>query len=173
MPSYLQAGIESQSEQIWPDPDTAPGDDRVRMLRARISAPGLAEGEPFDVRTDLRLEFDFLNKVGNASINISVNLYNLEGQHIFNTCSVPRRMPAGVVRNVVQIPGNLLNDGVYRVQALIVRDEGLVLLRMDDVIGFEIADYRESAWHGKIGGAMRPLLKWTVDISPEEFRVQG
>jgi lipopolysaccharide transport system ATP-binding protein len=67
------------------------------------------------------------------------------------------------------VPGDLLNDGLYRVELLVVRDEGVVIHREDDVLVFEVRDDAETrgAWLGKWPGVIRPNLLWTTELQQE------
>jgi lipopolysaccharide transport system ATP-binding protein len=67
------------------------------------------------------------------------------------------------------VPGDLLNDGMYRVLLLVVKDQGIVLYRHDDILIFNVADSveRRGEWHGKWTGAVRPMLEWETEYLGE------
>jgi lipopolysaccharide transport system ATP-binding protein len=62
------------------------------------------------------------------------------------------------------VPGDLMNDGTYRV-TLELRDRGEVLLSMPDLLTFDILDNPDGrfGWYGKWEGAVRPRLNWTSE----------
>jgi lipopolysaccharide transport system ATP-binding protein len=60
-----------------------------------------------------------------------------------------------------------LNDGTYRVELLVVRDQSVIIYQHDSVLTFsvnEALETREGAWYGKWPGAVRPNLDWTTDL---------
>jgi len=73
-----------------------------------------------------------------------------------------------VVKAVCHVPGNLLNDAMYRARVFIVRDAREHLLVRDSVM-FEAHDVeREVAYFGKWTGVVRPSLNWTTETWPGE-----
>lgn len=159
--NYLQSGAVLQMEQVWDDPQTAPGSKNARLHSARITFDGQTENENIFVTTPLRMEFKIWNYEPAAMLHFSVLLYDQQDICIFNTGSKPRMYSCGLVSGVCHIPGNLLNDAVYRVRLLIIKDTMIALLDLDDVAGFEVHDTeREGKWYGKWIGAVRPDLRW-------------
>lgn len=159
---YLHENTRSVSEQIWPDLDTAPGNDKVRLRRACL-LPG--EGSAYlSVHTPLRVEFEYWNATPGAELNISLYLNNLEGTCVFNSDSSPRVYPMGIIREVCDIPGDLLNDGTYRIAIMIVKDRFHGIYKLDDVLVFDVQDAeRECDYYGKWEGMVRPKLAWTSE----------
>ena len=170
--SYLKANSVPAYEQIWEEPTTAPGNDLVRLRRASIRPLEEESFAMLTVRNPFDLEFEFWNLQPDARLNLSVVLYNDEGVPVFNTGPVNERkwngrpFPAGLFRSVCHVPGDLLNDGTYRVQLHVVRDESVVIFRLDDLLVFEIheAAERSGAWFGKWIGAVRPSLEWNTEL---------
>ena len=110
------------------------------------------------------MEFTYTNHIPNTRINLSVHLSNLEGDCVFNSISPAEVLPAGRFKAVCRIPGNLLNDSYYRVQAMIVKDTSAVLLNHNETMMFEVYDVpREANWYGKWAGVVRPKLDWELE----------
>jgi lipopolysaccharide transport system ATP-binding protein len=160
---YLHENTRSVNEQSWPDPDTAPGNDKVRLRRAYLSS-----GEAsacISVHTPLRMEFEYWNAIPGAELNISLYLNNLEGTCVFNSDSSPRVYPVGIIREACSIPGDLLNDGTYRISIMIVKDRFHGIYKLDDVLVFDVQDAeRECDYYGKWEGMVRPKLDWTSEF---------
>ncbi|MBA2603304.1 MAG: ATP-binding cassette domain-containing protein [Acidobacteria bacterium] len=170
--SYLQSAAVNLTEQVW---DTGgeggSGHDKVRLRRARVRPSG--DGSfPITTRTPFQLEFEYLNLQPGAHLNLSVHLYNEQGIMVFNAVPVTERtwqgrpMPRGVFRDTCFIPGDLLNDGVHRVELLVVQDDTNVILRKDEALVFEVHDTPDhrGAWFGDWAGAVRPLFPWTTEL---------
>jgi lipopolysaccharide transport system ATP-binding protein len=168
---YLQTASGHATERIWLDSATAPGNDKVRLRAARIQ---LAEGmrdDAINVRTPFEIEIEYWNLEPDTRLNLSMVLWNEEQVAAFNTISLRepkwhgRPFPVGLFRSTCAIPANLLNDGRYRVQLYIVKDQSVLLYRYDDLLEFEVHDdmVDRGAWYGKWLGAVRPDLAWRTE----------
>ena len=159
--NYLQIGVPVNMHQVWDDPKSAPGNASVRMHSVKIAYEGEASGVSLTVASPVDMEFEFWNFEQGALLNFSVVLYDNQEVCIFNTASSAKVYPKGIVKGTCHIPGNFLNDGVYRVRLLIVKDTSVALIDLDNVAIFEVRDVeREGAWYGKWIGAVRPTFKW-------------
>jgi lipopolysaccharide transport system ATP-binding protein len=159
---YFQASAVSVLEQTWDNPESAPGNNQVRLRRFHISSEH-DPNNPISVDTPIQLEFEFLNFLPNARLNLSLVLYTIENVCVLNSVSKPKIFPVGLVRGVCHIPSNFLNEGMYRVRLLIVRDTSIPILDCDNAGLFEVNDaQREEEWYGKWVGVVRPKLKWTM-----------
>ena len=170
--NYLKHSFSSLAEQVWPDPSTAPGTDQVRLRSARVYPESGLPSEPITIRTPFALEFEYWNLKPGMHLNLSLHVYNEQGIIAFNAAPINepvwhgRPFPAGLFRSVCHVPGDLLNDGLYRVQLLVVRDEGAILHIENDVLMFDVRDSVEmrSDWHGRWVGVVRPNLDWQTEL---------
>ncbi len=159
--NYLQNGTQVNMRQVWEDPESAPGNNSVRMHSVKIAYEGESSGENLTVASPMELEFETWNFEQDALLNFSVVLYDSQDVCIFNTVSSAKICPKGRIKGTFNIPGNFLNDGVYRVRLLIVKDMSVALIDLDNVAIFEVHDVeREGRWYGKWIGAVRPTFKW-------------
>src|SRR5215469_17512383 len=115
---YLQKNLHNNLESIWEDPQTAPGDDRIRLRGVRVM-PEIEGDAPINVHTPLRIEFTYWNFVPETVLNVSMTLNNAEEVCIFNSFSDFVARPCGIIRHTVTIPGDLLNAGSYYVNMMI------------------------------------------------------
>ena len=169
---YLRTTLTTMSQQTWNDPSAAPGNDRVRIHRAAVlPANGMLQ-DHVTVRTPLRVEFEYWNLLPGAQLNLSVIVRTEEGSPIFSTASFRepewhgKPFPAGLFRSSFEIPADLLNDGVHRVQLDIRRNERDLVFHMDDILVFDVLDAVEerTAWFGKWIGTVRPQLRWQTAL---------
>lgn len=161
---YLQNGITSILEQLWDDPQTAPGNDKVRLHSVKVTIDGYIPASVITVATPIALEFKFWNFVAGSSLNLSLVLYDQQDTCVFNTVSDAVNLPAELIRGVCHIPGNLLNDSTYRIRLLIVQDTSIPLLDIDKVATFEVLELERCGnWYGKWVGVVRPNLHWSVN----------
>jgi lipopolysaccharide transport system ATP-binding protein len=171
--SYLKTALSIQPEQTWDDTASAPGNEQVRVRRARVRPAGAEPVTPeITVRTPLTVEFEYWNFVPGAHLNLSIVVSSEEGYPIFNTAPVNetqwhgKPFPAGLFRSSFHIPGDLLNEGTHRVQLYVVKDQSIVLYRHDDILTFIVNDTveRQTGWYGKWIGAVRPALTWKTEL---------
>jgi lipopolysaccharide transport system ATP-binding protein len=136
------------------------GDVRLCSVRVRP-----ADGaDAITVDTPLEVVTEAWNGVPGRTFNVTLKLYDDTGACALHTFSDPGPVPAGDLRATCRIPGGLLNDRSYRVEVFLVEDAHRVLLRVEDVTTFEVADVpRTVNWYGRIDGVVRPRLAWQWD----------
>ena len=85
-----------------------------------------------------------------------------------------RPRPLGRYRSTVMIPGNLLSDGVIRLNAsLLTADPFRQHMKVEDVVGFVIHENGEGPcargdFTGQWPGAFRPLFQWRTGFTPPQ-----
>lgn len=172
---YLSKVSTTQLEQSWEHRDTAPGNEKVRLHRARI-VPDDPERGPLTVWSSFVLEFYFWNLVPDARLNLSLILYNSENVMVFNSTSTFEKkwhgkpFPGGMFRSSCHIPAKLLNDGFYYIDLMVVKDTSTPLYRFENVLSFEVleeAGARPGKWYGKYQGIVRPFLEWQTEFLGE------
>jgi homopolymeric O-antigen transport system ATP-binding protein len=161
---YIESGERLDSDRLWDSPETAPGNDSLRLRRVRVAPSGSAATDGITVETPVDVEFELWNQMSEARINLNLVLYNLEGTCVFNSIAPAISVPSGLFRGRCHVPGDLLNDGVYGIRLLAVKDQASVILDLQNLAVFEVHDVeRPILWFGKLIGAVRPKLKWTTE----------
>jgi len=168
---YHKAATSVLTEQVWHDVSSAPGNDKVRVRRVCVRPVDGSASDPVTIKTPFIMEFEYWNLEPDACLNPSLHIYNEQGLMVFNTAPVHepvwhgRPFPAGLFRSLCYVPGDLLNDGTYRVELLVVKDQGVIIYAQDDALVFDVRDAVEmrGAWHGKWAGVVRPNLKWDTE----------
>jgi lipopolysaccharide transport system ATP-binding protein len=168
---YLQDAAATRPHQIWPDAGMAPGNDRVRLRAARARPADTDPAEPISTRTPVLLEFEYWNLREGAHLSLTLHLTNEDGVLVLAAGPVggrqwqSRPLPRGLFRDTCLIPGDLLNDGLHRVEVLIFDRDTDLIYRHTDVLVFEVRDTPDlrGGWFGKWKGAVRPILDWTTE----------
>ena len=159
--SYLQRGAVATLEQVWEDPATAPGNEKVKIRSARLRSLPPNDGEEITVQSAIELEFEFWNYQADAVLSLTMHLFTIEGTYVFAVGSHGKPMPRGLARSSVRIPANLLNDGIYTVTIQVVQDTSSSVYLHPEILTFEVLDsVREINWFGKWPGVIRPKLEW-------------
>jgi lipopolysaccharide transport system ATP-binding protein len=169
---YLTRSTVRNTERVWPEIASAPGNDAVRLQRATIYPEDGSPSEPVTVRTPFVIEFEYWQLQADTELSLSLVLYNEQGIAVFNTFPVnqPERCvsPSSIqlFQSRCHIPGNLLNNGMHRVQLLVVKNRAYVIYTADDVLVFDVFDDFEmrGEWYGDWIGAVRPKITWTTQL---------
>jgi lipopolysaccharide transport system ATP-binding protein len=161
---YLQKNTATTMEVAWPDDATAPGDEKVRLRSVRL-IPEAESAMPITVHTAIRIEFTYWNYVPDLTLNLSIHVYNLEEVCAFVSISDIAPRPVGLIRQVMEIPGDLLNAGAYYLNMVVVKDSTVGFLIQNNVLTFEVVEGEPIGnWYGKMPGAVRPRLSWKSEI---------
>ena len=166
---YLQESFSTDTERLWKDPTTAPGNEEVSLYRVCVRPEGGSPNDQITVHTPFLMEFEYRNLSFKGRLSPSVAVYNENGIVVFT--SGPAFDPAGrddvpgLYRYTCKVPGDLLNSGIHQV-ALYVGRNDRTILQHDDALIFDVQDTIElrHGWHGKWGGAVRPMLEWTEEL---------
>ena len=168
---YLREGSEMVNERAWDSPETAPGNDQIRLHSVRIVSPDRLPPDQMDIHTPFAIEFAYWNLDPGLKLNLSVMVHTQEGVCAFVTASTVepswhgKPFPTGLFRSTCHVPRDLLNDNVYRVTLLFVKDSTTVLHVEEGLLSFEIHDslHGRDEWYGKWQGVVRPALGWTTE----------
>jgi lipopolysaccharide transport system ATP-binding protein len=159
---YLSNEFRASFEQNW-EYAHAPGNEKVKVKGIRI----VPKHNPGDVtitpETPINVEFEFWNEIEGTDINLSLHLYNVSGEVVFNIISPVVKMNKGLHTGTCYRPGNLLNDDYYSISMMIVKEGAMLLFNLEHMVSFEVHETREaSGWHGKWGGYVRPKLEFDL-----------
>lgn len=169
--NYLQASSANTAsmKQAWDDPNTAPGNDIVRLrcicVRQNDNSDVLTMETPFVI------EIDYENLVPRACLHITLHFYTEQGIVAFTTGSAldplwqTQQLAVGLYRSSCHVPANLLNSGRHHVLLLVVKDRSSVIFRQPEIVSFDVIDVaeRQGTWYGKEPGVVQPLLQWTTE----------
>lgn len=164
---YLRRYMAATTGQLFDD-GCGPGNDKVRLLRAAVSAQ---HGNMMTVRTPVQMEFDYRTFVEGVELDIGVNIYNEQMVLLFSTGLIgmqPARPGAYRLRGI--IPGDLLNSGVHSVELVFSERFQHLLFRADAVVRFEVEDSPElrAGWYDAWPGMVRPHIPWTTELIEEQ-----
>jgi len=157
---YLQKGNLSTLEQEWPDLATAPGNEKLKIRRARLAPLGPYSADVISVETAIEIEFEFwVYEPGN--LHFTLHILTIEGTYVFCASSKSKPRQRGGLKQIAKIPANFLNDGLYTVTIQVVQDLSDSIYFHPEILVFEVLDsVREGNWFGKWPGVVRPKLEW-------------
>ena len=176
--NYLQTTASSQTEQVWDDPATAPGNEFVRLHRICVRPENGAALEQITMQTPLVTEIEYWHLIPGMFLSVTFHIFNEQGIIAFasGTGGINEKiwqdhsMPAGLYCTVCHIPGNLLNNTMYGMNILIIKDRNGVIYQLENAVLFNIVEIKKErgAWYGKSPGVVHPLLEWTTELVKTE-----
>jgi lipopolysaccharide transport system ATP-binding protein len=169
---YLQTTAGAGASHTWPDDESAPGDELVRLRSVRVVRSDGATADYIDVREPVGIELAFRVLQDGTPVVPKIKL--VAGGHVaFNALDVDPRWhepsPPGEYVATAWIPGNFLNEGLLRVDAAVCSIDSPKLhhhVSVHEAVTFHVQDPLEGdssrgTFTGQWRGVVRPLLEWT------------
>ena len=179
--SYMTGGMGTTAVREWPDLETAPGMDIVKLRSARVRSQDGAVSEMFDIRKSIGLEMEIDVLRPGCVLLPHFNVYNDEGTLIFPTLDMDpewrqRPRPAGRYVCTAWIPENFLSEGTVFVDpAMVTLFPYTTQFWEKSALSFQVVDAMDGTsargdWAGHLAGAVRPKLKWTTRFEPADSK---
>lgn len=182
---YYSFGSGDGEERSWPDLNSAPGDEFIRLSAARIVHDGrTCNSIPID--RDSHVEFEFFNlRGGHDDLSYSIHILDSSGYMVVCSNSIAAAnsiqdpsaylygpLPVGKFKVSVKIPGNFLNDQVYRINIVVCSKTTIVHVYEKEVLSFSVYETgaMREANHGYWGGVVRPRIE--TQLIPLELGLQ-
>jgi lipopolysaccharide transport system ATP-binding protein len=177
---YLGSNLKVTNLREWPDPQTAPGNDVVRLRRVRVRDQESETVESVDITSPVGIEFVYEVLQPGYSITPRLELYNDQGAHLFTAHDVKSEWrygerPVGRYVSVAWLPGNFLAEGNLFVHAGLSSHVPAMIMHAyeTNVVTFQVVDsqHKDSArgdYVGPIGGVMRPILNWVTELDARQ-----
>jgi homopolymeric O-antigen transport system ATP-binding protein len=171
---YLQTSAGAGASRVWPDLETAPGDELVRLRSVRIVDSGGETVDYVDVREPVGVELVFRVLEAGSPVLPKIKLVS-DGRIAFNAMDVDPRWhdvsPPGEYVATAWIPPNLLNEGLQSIDAAVCSIRSPKLhhhVSVHEAVSFHVQDPGEGdsargTFTGQWRGAVRPLLDWTSE----------
>jgi lipopolysaccharide transport system ATP-binding protein len=173
---YLQEATlsgTSAREQAWADPQTAPGNSQIRLRSIRLIAAADDPLQQIHLETPFSIEVEYWNLEPEKKVIVNLAIYSVDGTDVLEDWSAEeatwrgRAFPTGLFRTVCHIPGNLLNEGSYRVRLVFFDLESTQhLYDQKEALVFSVTDVQERpvTWYGRFIGFVHPRLDWTTEL---------
>lgn len=172
--NYLKESYSTQTELVWNDAASAPGDEEARLQRISVRPTDGSVFDPISVRTPVVIEFEYWNQNPRTYLHPTFYLYNEQGILVCSTgpTFIPdwreKSFPTGLIRSRCLIPGNLLNNGMHRVSVHLAKNDR-TMFRREDALTFDVSDTSagRDGWYGEWKGAIRPMFDWETEVVSE------
>ncbi len=172
---YLSSSWNIGAEREWNDPHEAPGNEVVRLHRARVRAEEGQTIAAVDIRRPVGIEITYeVLRPGHILLPV-IEIYNEEGAHLFSAHDTGpqwrQSRPVGPYTSTAWIPGNLLAEGNLLVNVAVMSHLPYTATHVYErnVVAFQVIDSQEGDaargdYIGPMTGLVRPLLKWTTNF---------
>ncbi len=167
---YLQNWLPAFKNVIHENIETAPGNDAIRLHRARVRPLNGSPTDQLTVRTALVVEFECWKLAAQSQVDLAAEISNEHGVTVFTTTENRESpAPAGLLRSEFIIPADLMNNGTYRLRLMVFLNGIGMNLVADwaDLLAFEIHDAASElrgTFHGHWPGTVRPNLAWKTEL---------
>lgn len=169
---YLRSGMGSTALREWPQLQTAPGNDLVRLRAVRMRNGSGAMSDTMDIREPICLEVEYEVLRPGQIIVPHADFVNEEGVTAFVTIDLDpawhrRPRPVGTFVSTVRLPPNFLAEGsLVAGIALSTMDPFIVHVHVPDAVAFHVTDALDGDsargdYGGHMPGVVRPLLEWS------------
>lgn len=174
--AYLNAVMGTAAEREWADPARAPGGDVARLSAVRVRGEDGRVSDAHDIRRPIAVEMEYEVLKPGYILLAAYYFYNEEGIHAFTAVDQDptwrmRPRPAGRYTSTAWVPGNLLSEGTMFVHAIVTTlNPAITQFNVSNAVTLQIIDSLEGNSArgdigGRIGGVVRPLLKWRTEPS--------
>jgi len=161
--NYLSREIRNSLERKWDINVDAPGNEKVRLLSAEVILPNAADGNIITVNTPFSFKFELYNYIDGQVLNLSLFLNTAAGLCVFAVGTEAKELTKGKHISELSIPANFLNDDIYSINLMVVKDSATAIVKIEDLLIFEVVDSkRNGSWFGKWPGAVRPTLNFSM-----------
>jgi lipopolysaccharide transport system ATP-binding protein len=177
--AYLNTGVTTTAAREWPDITSAPGDEIARLCGVRVRSGKGDVVDSVDIRETVGIELEYEILTPGHKLLPHFALRNQDGTVLFVAVDVDpewrgRSRPPGRYVSKGWIPGNLMAEGFFYVQAVIMSlDPEIVHMIVEEAVAFRVVDDLTAANtsrgdYGKpMPGDVRPLLEWTTSLVPQ------
>jgi lipopolysaccharide transport system ATP-binding protein len=174
---YLTSSLGTTAAREWADPTTAPGGEVACLHAVRIRTEEGQIAEAVDIRRPIVVEMEYDVLKSGCVLMPHHHVHNEQGIFLFSAHDLDpawacRPRPKGRWVSAVRIPGNLLNEGTHFVSSgLISVDPVIPQFYQRDAVAFQVVEAQDGdstrgGWAGPMGGAVRPLLEWRTEFTP-------
>jgi len=164
--NYLGTVKNNVEEHHWETPDTAPGNDMVKIKSILAKPQNSGDDTLISVRTPIEIETKFWCFFDDATINVNVRLSTVTGECVFDLGSPGTKAERGIIVLKSVIPANLLNNAVYSVTLTVVKNYSTPIHEFFNCIDFTVEDVRDNInYFGKWPGIIRPQIDSLLYVS--------
>jgi len=138
--------------------------DFGEITNVQVVNSGNQADEVLSISKPIHLDFNVNFSTGFRGLySFSLHVFFEDGNIAFATvCEQVDAVPNGCVHWRCTIPADLLNDGNYSAELVIVSSKAQALAVIPDFLHFSVSDLKpRDGWYGRWPGLVRPNCNWT------------
>jgi lipopolysaccharide transport system ATP-binding protein len=147
----------------------APAAHVASLCRLAVRSQGANTRAPISVRTPFAVTVELEVRRPDTDIGVYLHCHDSNQNRVFSTGSFFNPALNGVALGsghyqfACEIPGDLLNEGEYTLDVMLVRDRSDVLTTESSILSFHVhgAPTGVEGWNWPILGVIRPQLQWS------------
>ena len=177
--AYLTSDAGTTALREWPDPEKAPTGSIARLRAVRVLTEDGKISDTFDIRQPISIEMEYEVLESGKVLLPNFGLRNEQGASVFVTVDQdptwrqqPR--PTGRYVSIVQIPGNLLAEGMLFVNChLLTLNPDTKQFSERSAVAFNVTDSLDGDsargdYARNMPGVVRPMLKWRTQFDSHQ-----
>ena len=144
--------------------ESAFGNNNIRLLAFTVEP---YNNDKIDIATPINVRLSFYNYSQDINLDATFELRTNEEQIVFHSgalLSTNKDSKIGEYTIEFQIPGNLLNAGNYYFKLFFGKDQSILLLGADNLIGFEVENIRVGVKTQIYPGVIRPDFDYKINF---------
>jgi len=154
--SYLEQFAQPEAPREWNDPESAPGNEIIRLKKTSVEAVGQGF---ISVSTPIRIRSQFWFFDEGFTVNVNVRLLAEQGECVFELGSSSVSACRSIMELDVVVPTPLLNNQTYSVTLTVVKNYSQHLFEFANCISFTVQDERKDvSYYGTWPGVTRPII---------------
>jgi len=153
-----QSVIKFDSKKSW-SLDQAPGSDKLKILGCEV----FSNKNNITISSGFKIKFICYNFLDNVSIDVSFEIYNLEGVKLVkNGCIIeqPQKIKKGIYKVIANFPPNILNKGIYKLKVWYGLSGKEKIAEIKEMLEFEIFDISNDQSLKSNNGVLRPKINF-------------
>lgn len=158
--SYLAISNTKLASEVFWNEIEAPGDDRIKLLNVKVKP---TKGRILDITSGITFEFLCHNYLQNTSVDVTFELTSEDEvllMHHGNYIDDPENLTEGIYKISASIEPYILNKGIYSLNVFFGLQSREVLLRVDNVLKFEINDSIIDHIVKSLPGILKPKVSY-------------
>ncbi len=171
---YLKSDSGGTAAREWESPQSAPGDEVVRLHSVRVRDSEGKVADSVDIRSPISIEVEYWNQQSTLRLTAILQFIDENGICLFtsNEFNSPlwrsKSLAPGLVKVRCNIPGNFLAEGRIYVMAGVGSYNPDVLHAWErDAVAFQVIDQStgdgvRGEYGGSWDGVVRPMLEWEL-----------
>lgn len=150
--------LEIVNHMRWPK-EEAPGNDNIRLLELKLSP---LRGEMLSIDSGIKVEYTFSNTRENINLGTTLEVTSIKDELLIHQgmgITTERDSRQGIYKAEFQIADYVLNEGQYKINLMFGENKSYRLLKLDEIMGFQVAAGVNGEWNKSLPGLLYLDLK--------------